>query len=102
MNPRRLFLPLLLCLATVALQAKEGNANPRQPSGQGTAAQQPAATEDAAAPYGGHYSEWLTRSEMQRTPRSFLLDFSTRPKWSYVMGIELEAMLDTYLRYGGE
>ena len=102
MNPRRLFLPLLLCLATVALPAKEGNANLSQPSGQDTAAQQPAATEDAAAPYGGHYSEWLTRSEMQRTPRSFLLDFSTRPKWSYVMGIELEAMLDTYLRYGGE
>ena len=53
-------------------------------------------------PYGGRYSEWMTRSEMQRTPRPYLLDFSTRPKWSYVMGIELEAMLDTYLRYGGE
>ena len=49
-----------------------------------------------------HYSEWMTYSEMQRTPKSFLLDFSTKPKWSYVMGIELEAMLDTYLRYGGQ
>ena len=49
-----------------------------------------------------HYSEWLTYSEMQRVPRSYLLDFSTKPKWSYVMGIELEGMLDTYLRYGGE
>ena len=49
-----------------------------------------------------HYSEWLTYSEMQRTPRSYLLDFSNSPKWSYVMGIELEGMLDTYLRYGGE
>jgi len=49
-----------------------------------------------------HYSEWMTYSEMKRTPKSFLLDFSQRPKWSYVMGIELEAMLDTYLRYGGE
>ncbi len=53
------------------------------------------------APY-EHYSEWLTRSEMKRTPHSYLLDFSKQPKWSYVMGIELEAMLDTYLRYGGE
>ena len=49
-----------------------------------------------------HYSEWMTYSEMQRTPRSYLLDFSNSPKWSYVMGIELEGMLDTYLRYGGE
>lgn len=47
-----------------------------------------------------HYSEWMTASEMQRTPKSYLLDFSTKPKWSYVMGIELEAMLDTYLKYG--
>ncbi|MBD5355312.1 MAG: hypothetical protein HDR85_10495, partial [Bacteroides sp.] len=49
-----------------------------------------------------HYSEWLTRSEMQRVPESYMLDFSNRPKWSYVMGIELESMLDTYLRYGGD
>ena len=49
-----------------------------------------------------HYSEWMTYSEMKRTPRSYLLDFSSKPKWSYVMGIELESMLDTYLRYGGE
>ena len=48
-----------------------------------------------------HYSEWLTYSEMQRTPKSYLLDFATTPRWSYVMGIELEAMLDTYLKYGG-
>ena len=49
-----------------------------------------------------HYSEWLTYSEMERVPKSYLLDFSTSPKWSYVMGIELEGMLDTYLCYGGE
>ena len=49
-----------------------------------------------------HYSEWMTYSEMKRTPKSYMLDFSTRPKWSYVMGIELEGMLDTYLRYGGD
>ena len=49
-----------------------------------------------------HYSEWMTYSEMKRVPKSYLLDFSTQPKWSYVMGIELEGMLDTYLKYGGE
>ena len=49
-----------------------------------------------------HYSEWMTRSEMKRVPLSYMLDFSTKPKWSYVMGIELEAMLDTYLAYGGQ
>jgi rhamnogalacturonyl hydrolase YesR len=49
-----------------------------------------------------HYSEWLTYSEMQRVPKSYLLDFSSKPKWSYVMGIELEGMLDTYLKYGGK
>ena len=49
-----------------------------------------------------HYSEWMTYSEMQRVPKSYLLDFSTKPKWSYVMGIELEAMYDTYKEYGGQ
>ena len=49
-----------------------------------------------------HYSEWLTYSEMKRVPKSYLLDFSSKPKWSYVMGIELEGMLDTYLKYGGD
>lgn len=50
-------------------------------------------------PYGGKYSLWLTKSEMTRVPHSYLLDFSKKPKWSYVMGIEMEGMLDTYLRY---
>jgi len=49
-----------------------------------------------------HYSEWLAYSEMKRVPHSYLLDFSDKPKWSYVMGIELEAMLDTYLKWGGK
>ena len=48
-----------------------------------------------------HFSEWMTYSEMKRVPKSYLLDFSDKPKWSYVMGIELEGMLDTYLCYGG-
>ena len=49
-----------------------------------------------------HFSEWMTYSEMKRVPKSYLLDFSDKPKWSYVMGIELEGMLDTYLCYGGK
>jgi hypothetical protein len=49
-----------------------------------------------------NYSQWMTYSEMKRTPESYMLDFSKRPKWSYVMGIELEGMLDTYLRYGDQ
>ncbi len=53
------------------------------------------------APY-EHYSEWLTYSEMKRVPKSYMLDFAKKPRWSYVMGIELESMLDTYLAYGGE
>ena len=48
------------------------------------------------------YAQWMTYSEMQRTPQSYLLDFSNHPKWSYVMGIELEGMLDTYLKYGDQ
>lgn len=46
-----------------------------------------------------NYSEWLTYSEMKRVPHSYLLDFSSEPKWSYVMGIEMEGMLDTYEHY---
>ena len=46
-----------------------------------------------------NYSEWLTYSEMKRVPHSYLLDFSSKPKWSYVMGIEMEGMLDTYELY---
>ena len=49
-----------------------------------------------------NYSEWLTYSEMKRVPQPYLLDFAKSPRWSYVMGIELESMLDTYLKYGGE
>lgn len=48
------------------------------------------------------YSEWMTMSEIQRYPRPYYLDFTDpkkRPdgKWSYVMGIELEGMMDAYL-----
>lgn len=49
-----------------------------------------------------NYSQWLTYSEMKRVPQSYMLDFAKKPRWSYVMGIELEAMLDTYIKYGGD
>ena len=49
-----------------------------------------------------NYSEWLTYSEMSRVNHPYMLDFSTKPKWSYVMGIEMEALLDTYLKYKDE
>jgi polygalacturonase/rhamnogalacturonyl hydrolase YesR len=51
------------------------------------------------APY-KNYSQWMTASEMKRVNHPYLLDFSKKPKWSYVMGIELEAMYDTYKAYG--
>lgn len=58
----------------------------------------------AELPY-THYSEWMTYSEMKRTPHPQYLDFTDpdkRPqgKWSYVMGIEMEGMLNTYQKYG--
>lgn len=49
-----------------------------------------------------NYSEWMTVSEMKRTPKSYMLDFAKQPHWSYVMGIELESMLDTYKAYGNK
>ena len=50
--------------------------------------------QDADKPY-QNYSQWMTWSEMKRTPKSYMLDFAKKPKWSYVMGIEMEGMLDT-------
>lgn len=55
----------------------------------------------------GRLAQWLVASEMERTPEPYYLDFTDqgkRPegKWSYVMGIELEAMLDVYLATGDE
>ena len=57
----------------------------------------------AKAPY-KHYSEWITWSEMKRVKHPFYLDFTDEAKypngkWSYVMGIELEGMLDTWRAY---
>ena len=55
----------------------------------------------AANPYSS-YAEWMTYSEMQRNPQPWLLDFAKKPKWNYAVGIELEGMLDTYLRHGSD
>lgn len=55
----------------------------------------------ARAPY-NNYSQWLAFSEMKRTPEPYMLDFAKKPRWSYVVGIELEALLDTYLKYKDE
>lgn len=46
-----------------------------------------------------YYSEWMSFSEMKRSEHPYLLDFSKAPKWSYVLGIEMESMLDTYLAH---
>ena len=48
------------------------------------------------APY-KTYSEWMAKSEMQRCPNPVYLDFAKQPKWGYVTGIELDALLDAYL-----
>src|SRR5574344_1426056 len=49
-----------------------------------------------------NWSEWMVASEMKRTPESYMLDFANKPRWSYVMGIELESFLDVYLKYGNK
>ncbi len=46
-----------------------------------------------------NYSEWMVASEMNRVSEPYLLDFANKPRWSYVMGIELEGMLDVYEKY---
>lgn len=49
-----------------------------------------------------HYSEWMADSEIKRNPDPCMLDFAKGPKWGYVVGIELESLLDTYLEYKNE
>ena len=55
-------------------------------------------------PMSNHYSEWLALSEVKRNPSPYYLDFTDsikhkKGKWSYVMGIELEGIMDAYLAY---
>ena len=44
----------------------------------------------------------MTYSEMKRTPKSYLLDFASKPRWNYAVGIELEGLLDTYRVHGDD
>lgn len=46
------------------------------------------------------WSVRMTQSEMARCPESWQLDFQPRLKWDYCHGLELQAMLDVYDRYG--
>ena len=48
------------------------------------------------------WSNKLLVIEMTIVSPPYLLDFAKKPRWSYVMGIELEGMLDTYEAYGGD
>jgi unsaturated rhamnogalacturonyl hydrolase len=34
-----------------------------------------------------HYSEWMARSEMQRNPEVWTIDFLEKPKWDYTQGL---------------
>ena len=44
----------------------------------------------------------MTESEMVRCPESWQLDFQPKLKWDYCHGLELQAMLDVYDRYGDD
>lgn len=46
------------------------------------------------------WSVRMTKSEMIRCPESWQLDFQPKLKWDYCHGLELQAMLDVYDRYG--
>lgn len=48
------------------------------------------------------WSVRMSESEMIRCPESWQLDFQSKLKWDYCHGLELQAMLDVYDRYGDE
>lgn len=48
------------------------------------------------------WSVRMVQSEMVRCPESWQLDFQPALKWDYCHGLELQAMLDVYDRYGDE
>lgn len=48
------------------------------------------------------WSVRMSESEMIRCPESWQLDFQPKLKWDYCHGLELQAMLDVYDRYGDE
>ncbi len=82
-------------LSAVVLSITAGMAG----SGLIAAAETPTVKGNPDLPY-KNFSEWLAESEIKRNPQSYYLDFAKQPHWGYVVGIELESLLDTYLRYG--
>ena len=48
------------------------------------------------------WSVRMVESEMSRWPEAWQLDFQPKLKWDYCHGLELQAMLDVYDRYGNE
>lgn len=48
------------------------------------------------------WSVRMVESEMIRCPESWQLDFQPALKWDYCHGLELQAMLDVYDRYGDQ
>ena len=44
----------------------------------------------------------MCQSEIIRNPEGWMLDFSTKLKWNYCHGLECQAFLDVYDRYGGD
>ncbi len=46
------------------------------------------------------YYIWMTESEMQRNPESWMVDFSKELKWNYCHGLELGAILDVWNKTG--
>ena len=48
------------------------------------------------------WSVRMVQSEMVRCPESWQLDFQPALKWDYCHGLELQAMLNVYDRYGDE
>jgi rhamnogalacturonyl hydrolase YesR/pectate lyase len=59
-------------------------------------------TNGTTVPSHQHYSEWIVESEMQRVAHPYNLDFCSKPKWQYSIAVEIEPMMDVYLRYGNE
>ena len=46
------------------------------------------------------WSVRMAESELIRWPEAWQLDFQKQMKWDYCHGLELQAMLDVYDRYG--
>ncbi len=42
------------------------------------------------------YSVRMADSEMKRNPQSWMIDFSSRPKWDYCMGLELQSIYQVW------